>query len=402
MDLRKDVHCVPDFQAYGASKKTGHRDEDRVQPKKLDFIDSLRGVAALYVLVYHLSLATNPAVVAPGWLAPITGAGGCGVMLFFALSAFTLCLSMQSRRADETTPILNYYLRRFFRIAPLFYLWMIISYARDGIFFNIWHPTEVIAKSFFFVFNFFPGREQGFVWASWTIGVEMAFYVVFPLFFRIANNLGKAVALFFLTVLIRMAWYPIAVRLMPDLAASQKFYDISILHHIPNFMLGIVAYHVYRIIDMESARRYGIGYMLIALSGATFIGLVYGGINLSSFGDATTVQTFIFAVLLIGASISSPRLLVNDFTRFMGKISYSIYLGHFTIIVLMTGLFARIYQHAHIVEIAYSLSLMCAVAAVTPVAYLTYRFIEQPGNKLGRKVIAALATQKITRSAQAN
>jgi peptidoglycan/LPS O-acetylase OafA/YrhL len=373
-----------------------------MQPKKLDFIDSLRGVAALYVLIYHLSLATTPAVTAPGWIEPITGSGGCGVMLFFALSAFTLCLSMQSRSADETTPIINYYLRRFFRIAPLFYLWMIISYVRDGMIYHVWHPVEVVAKSFFFVFNFFPGGGNGFVLASWTIGVEMAFYVIFPLFFRIANNLGKAVALFLLTVLIRMVWFPIAVRTLPDLVESQKFYEISVLHHIPNFMVGIVAYHVYRLIDMEAARRQGIGYMLIALSLATFIGWFYGGINLSSFGGPTTVQTTLFAVLLVGASISSPRLLVNTFTRFMGKISYSVYLGHFPIIVLMTGIFARIYRHFHIVEIAYSLSLVSALAVVTPVAYLTYRFIEQPGNKLGRKFIAALATQKTARSAQTN
>lgn len=199
-----------------------------------------------------------------------------------------------------------------------------------------------------------------------------------------------------------MVWFPIAMRTFPDLVASQQFYEISVLHHIPHFMLGIVAYHVYRLIDMEAARRQGIGYMLIALSVATFIGWFYGGINLSSYGDPTTFQTALFSVLLVGASISSPRLLVNTFTRFMGKISYSVYLGHFPVIVLMTGVFARIYRHFHIVEIAYSLSVVSALAVVTPVAYLTYRFIEQPGNKLGRKFIAALSTQKIARSAQAN
>jgi pyruvate dehydrogenase E1 component len=50
-------------------------------PSRLAFIDSLRGLAALYVLVYHLVLVPNPDLAMPGWIRPIIMNGGSGVTL---------------------------------------------------------------------------------------------------------------------------------------------------------------------------------------------------------------------------------------------------------------------------------------------------------------------------------
>jgi peptidoglycan/LPS O-acetylase OafA/YrhL len=361
-----------------------------VQPKKLDFIDALRGVAALYVLIYHLSLITQPNAIAPQWIRPLTGSGGSGVMLFFALSAFTLCMSMRTRGVDEETPVLNYFIRRFFRIAPLFYVWMIITFIRDVLLFHVWQSPAEVLRSALFIFNFIPGHEQGYVWASWTIGVEMAFYVLFPIAFRIADNLGKAVALFFGALLLRMIWFSVSHRVWAASPDLESFYQISLLHHLPNFLLGIVAFHVYRVINVDAARRHGVGYALIAASAASYVGMVYGGISFAAFGDTTTIQTFIYSVLLLGASISAPKILVNRVTRFMGRISYSIYLGHATIIFLMSGIFAAIYRGITNIEIAYFISVIVAIGVVAPISYLTYRLIEVPGNRLGRDVIAFL------------
>jgi len=58
-----------------------------MSPEKLDSIDSLRGIAAVYAALYHFSLITNPNANAPQWLASFTGFGGSGVTLFFVISA---------------------------------------------------------------------------------------------------------------------------------------------------------------------------------------------------------------------------------------------------------------------------------------------------------------------------
>ncbi|MFM0705800.1 acyltransferase family protein [Paraburkholderia sediminicola] len=364
-----------------------------MQPRKLEFIDALRGIAALYVLIYHLSLITSPAAVAPRWFSPISGDGGAGVMLFFVVSAFTLCLSMESRKLDESTPLLNFYLRRFFRIAPLFYVWIIIYCIRDALVFGVVHSPRDVAESLFFVLNFIPGHEQGFVWASWTIGAEMAFYVIFPLIFRLSNNLGKAGCMFFVTLLIQTAWGHFVSATIKSSDIAGPFYSMGVLHALPNFMLGVIAFHIYRLIDHSKAHRLGIGYLLIGAFCWLFYGLVTDQI-FPGIGDSATIQGAFFTILLLGTSITAPSLIVNRFTRFFGKISYSVYLSHATILYFMSGIFAFYYRHMPLVTFSYALSLATGLLVITPISYLTYRFVETPGNRMGRTVINAIARKK--------
>ena len=55
------------------------------------YVDTLRGLAALYVLFYQLALLPNPDLDIPYWAKCIVLSGGPGVTLFFVVSAFTRC-----------------------------------------------------------------------------------------------------------------------------------------------------------------------------------------------------------------------------------------------------------------------------------------------------------------------
>ncbi len=360
-----------------------------MKPQKLACIDAMRGLAAIYIALYHFSLLTIPMAIAPRWLEPLTGLGGMAVTLFFVISAFTLCLSMDSRQ-DEATPIMNYFLRRFFRIAPLFYIWIIISCIRDLVVFNTVHSIGELARSFFFVLNFFPGHEQGFVWASWTLGVEMLFYIFFPLIFWKINNVGKAACAFLISLLIKMLWYTVVIAIVPDQHIAQEYYSFSLLNHLPTFLMGMLCYHIYRLINIEAASRYGVGYLLIGVFLAELFGLAYGKIDVSSF-PSLIVEAFLFGTLLIGLSITPLPLFVNRLTRFCGEISYSVYLSHATIFFFMSKVFALIYKSLPYVTVAYTVSVVLGFAIVIPLSYITYRYIEMPGNKLGRAIIRARA-----------
>ncbi|ORM68763.1 acyltransferase family protein [Pantoea rwandensis] len=361
-----------------------------MQTRHFDFIDALRGIAAFYVVLYHLPHLSTSSVNVPSWLSPITNAGGTGVMLFFVLSAFTLCLSMEQRSSHELTPTLNYFIRRFFRIAPLFYFFIVITFVRDIVIFGVWHSFEDVLKSCLFIFNLIPGSEQGFVWASWTIGVEMLFYVMFPLLFKLLDNIGKASAFFLASLCVRMAWQSFVGQHIQNQDEASIYYQISIIHHLPNFIVGVIAYHVYNLIVHNKAHNLGIGYFLISLSLCSYIGMVYGGISFYAFGDLTTVQSLIYSMLLIGLSITSAKVIVNPITRKLGTISYSIYLCHSTIIYLLSPVFAWSASNFQGGIISYLIDIAICMIAILPISWLTYKYIERPGNKLGRVVIKHL------------
>jgi len=145
---------------------------------RLDFVDSIRGLAALYVVTFHLVYIPNPSLRLPFWVRSFITNGDTGVTLFFIVSAFTLAYSM-NQRGGEPRSTLRFYVRRFFRIVPLFYFWIFLTSIRDFVSFRVTHSIQDILLSVFFVFNFIPGKSTGIVWASWTLGIEMIFYLLF-------------------------------------------------------------------------------------------------------------------------------------------------------------------------------------------------------------------------------
>lgn len=90
----------------------------------LKYIDALRGIAILGVMLVHSSFAVGAASSAARWLMT---EGAYGVQLFYIASALTLCISWHARKAAESRPIRNFFIRRFFRIAPMFWI-AIVAY----------------------------------------------------------------------------------------------------------------------------------------------------------------------------------------------------------------------------------------------------------------------------------
>ncbi|MER9587107.1 acyltransferase family protein [Mesorhizobium sp. M0276] len=137
----------------------------------------------------HVAHMPQPGMEMP-WFDLYIAHGVWGVQLFFVVSTFSLCL-MQPSHADEDRPLLGFALRRFFRIAPLFYLLVaftllsVFEPMRD--FFNT-NPSGfalnigTFLTNVTFVFNLVPGygHQTSIVMAGWTTGTEMMFYLIFP------------------------------------------------------------------------------------------------------------------------------------------------------------------------------------------------------------------------------
>jgi len=353
---------------------------------RLDFLDALRGLAAAYVVIYHMTLMPQPQLALPRWAEKFTLMGGTGVTLFFIVSAFSLYYTMPLRQASPK-PLTSFYLHRFFRVAPLFYFMIVVSLVRDAWLFDARHSAEGVLASILFVFNFIPMRQEGFVWAGWTIGVEMIFYAVFPLIYARVRNRDNAIALFFATLLL---WYFIGLVLdYLKLPAGwrESILQWSTFKHFPIFATGVVLYYWFTGCRAADASQQGKGNAALLAGAFFYMALIQGWLP-NVFGNPYYMQAVAYGLIFAGLSMSPWRLLVNRFTSFLGKVSYSLYLLHPTAVYLLVPVYRRIHEQQSDLTVAFLVCTLLTFTILLPLSWLSYRWIELPGIRLGKRVEA--------------
>ena len=310
--------------------------------RRLDFVDSLRGLAALYIVVFHTAAVPYPALEVPDWARLVVYNGKSAVTLFFVVSAFSLCHTMKAH-GGEFSEVRAFYIRRLFRIAPLFYVMLVFHAVRDPLYFGWRHSVWEWTKSVLFVFNFFPGSEQGIVWASWTIGVEMVFYTVFPLLFARVRSFPSLMALTLAALLWTAVFHEIVLHLPVSAAVQSSFYEFSFFRHFPVFILGMLCWLIFDrfIANREYSRSVGATLILGSLWG--YHALLLGALNVI-FPDPYYWEAIIYSTLLLGLAIFPTPVFVNRLSLFAGKISYSIYLLHPSTILFLSPVYRRIYS----------------------------------------------------------
>jgi peptidoglycan/LPS O-acetylase OafA/YrhL len=313
--------------------------------------------------------------------------GYTGVTLFFMVSAFSLYFTMPLRLRDRH-PTRAFYLHRFFRIAPLFYVLLIATLIRDVVLFDVTHSTFDIASSVLFVFNLVPGREPGIVWAGWTVGVEVLFYAVFPLVYRRVRSAADAITFGVFAVL---GWNAIQAALA-YLAVSETLTGSigqwSVFRHLPIFGAGILTYRIYSSIDpakIDDGQYADTGNALLASGILCYFALLEGWLP-NVFGDLYYWQGIAYAGIFLGLGLSPWRLVVNRATRYLGKISYSLYLNHPTVVLILTPAYRWLYGHTPYATVSLLASVVLTFAVTVPLSILTYRLIEAPGIALGKSL----------------
>jgi peptidoglycan/LPS O-acetylase OafA/YrhL len=359
---------------------------------RLEFLDALRGLAAAYVVIYHMTLMPQPQLVLPRWAEKFTLMGGTGVTLFFIVSAFSLYYTMPMREGS-TRPTASFYLHRFFRVAPLFYFLILVSWIRDAWLFDVRHSLGAVVGSATFIFNLFPLRQEGFVWAGWTIGVEMIFYALFPLIYSRVRDRHKAIAFVFATLLF---WY--FVGLVLDYLVLPQGWRESILQwstfkHFPIFATGIVLYYWFLGIDPDSPVAQSKGQAALFAGIFTYLALVQGWLP-NILGNPYYFQAVAYGLIFMGLAWFPWKLVVNRLTSFLGKVSYSVYLLHPTIVYLLIPVYRSIHEQQTDLTVAFIVCTGLTFLILLPLAWVSYRLIELPGIRLGKALEARWIPRK--------
>ncbi|SDL57127.1 acyltransferase family protein [Siphonobacter aquaeclarae] len=347
-----------------------------MEPKKYAYIDSLRGIAILLVVLVHTGQHGAQLQFIPGRIAEFIQNGKYGVQLFFLVSAYTLMLSEKSRRG-EADHLTKFLVRRIFRVAPMYYLAVLYYtiWRVNGFHFSSfdWHrfPTALTLSNLFFVHGFQPEWINSLVPGGWSIAVEMTFYCLLPLLIPRIKNLDQSIILLLISLLIMS----VAKHFAPPRFPLFSYYYFP--NQFPVFCLGIVAYFVTT--TKESIHAPAL-FCLAALAftfNYTFI-------------PQHLIHSIAFFLLLLAVRKYPVGLLVNPALTYLGKISFSIYLLHFIVLQWM-GTFGFMDflpvtgTSSALLNFALRYAVVLGISVV--IASLTYRFVEARFQQTGRNIL---------------
>ncbi|MES2741835.1 MAG: acyltransferase [Pseudomonadota bacterium] len=362
--------------------------------KLLPALHGLRGLAAVTVVMFHLHHLESLAL--PSALKFIGTHFGLGVRLFFVLSAFSLCYSTLPTICKPDW-VRDYFIKRFFRVAPLFYVMLLIwqtFYYVKGVELKI----NDVFINILFGFNFVPGKHESMVAAGWTVGVEMIFYVIFPTIMLMVGRLRHAIYLFFTGVAISYLGH---VSLKSGGEVLNNYASSAFISCAGVFFSGILAFWYFKFFEIKfnlptgeqkRSKLHQI-YFLFFCCVTFFIILSRFSLFLSMNARADMfLWAAFFSIIVVWQALYPSPVLASRFMEFLGERSYSIYLVHPFVIywlkpfnqALNTQATAAIGSWAFLVNAFFTLLV------VVSCAMLSYKLIEVSGINFGKRLILRL------------
>jgi len=353
-------------------------------------LDGLRGLAATVVVLRHgfNTVAIEPELrrqLLESPLALFLNAQGA-VQLFFVLSGYVLAMSLAGGLGGWSVP--RFFVRRVFRIHPPYVFAVLFAWCASFFYvqtgpeagLTVWLRESAavhIGAGELFLALLFPGEASGQLTVGWTLTVELAFSFLLPLLVLIA---------------VRTHW---SVLLVVALLPLQLPLSFKVAWYGVDFALGVLAWlhrdtlvGLVRALPAPAAAGAGLA-ALALLCSPMLLGWHSGvlGVLAAGFDPVSIVLMAAGAFALIVVVLARPgaaRALSIPPIRFLGRVSYSLYLLHHTVLLLIAPLASRPLDFFVLTPLLLLLSLGAAE--------LSYRWIELPSISLGRRLSLRLGS----------
>jgi peptidoglycan/LPS O-acetylase OafA/YrhL len=367
----------------GAKGKSGY----------LPSLDGWRALAVMGVMMTH----DGPWTGFGFSTAHYKGYGGDGVYLFFAISGFLITTRiLEEEKLVGRFNIRGFYIRRLFRIQPvaLCYLAVIACLMLSGVISKEW-LNWIGALCLFNNFLFHPPGGPSFVGHFWTLAVEEHFYILLSLaLFFVRRHRAWLLFLLFLAFTLPLTisygiehgWYHpyysprstlwqlkglflaafIAVLVQkPRMLRAVK----AILRPWVAFLLTLVIVELRVVFDQLAEQRWPLDFRIYPRQ-QWFFAVTY------------------LPVIMLVATVFHPRSWLTRFLetrplRFVGKISYSLYLWHVAVFVLWAGLLEPSSWGAYASS---PLGRVTKYALAFGIATISYYYIEKPLIRVGHRL----------------
>ena len=330
----RDLSCVP---AVVPSNLLRRRPVNYgVNRKRVAGLDGVRGLCALYVMLFHCWAYTFrgfPRYRGPEWLSWL-GFGRLSVVLFLILSGFSLALAA-ARNDWRLGSLARYARRRAWRILPAYWAALAFSLVIAWAVVRQPHSAEptagsVVVYTLLLQDLFAVPTPNG---AFWSIGAEALLYGVLPVLLILCRRFGPAAMLAVVTL-------PVIVIGFVVFDGSPPQGDNWMAPHlVPAFAAGVVAAGVVAAGDRLRRLPWAVLSVLAAIPAGALV-LHQGArwmVNHYYWVDLVVVPAMTLFVLAVasGRPAALVRLLDSSPLRRLGSFSYSLYLIHLPIVVVI-------------------------------------------------------------------
>ncbi|KRF60825.1 hypothetical protein ASG99_07765 [Bacillus sp. Soil768D1] len=382
---------------------------------RIDSLDSLRGIAAMIVVIFHCLLSFT-IIYEANYLnnfdneflkyftiSPLhtIWAGKEAVLLFFVLSGFVLAIPYYTGRNQ---PYSSYIVRRFFRIYIPYIVVMMLSVILFFLFAdyknvsglsntyeNRWNHDVTLKAlvSYFLMLDYDTANVNGVVW---TLFHEMRISFIFPLFVAIILRFKLIKALVFslgLNVLLFISLGVLATFMGDNIFTSIIPSFKSSVYYCTFFIFGAVLSryrsNLTKLNSLFPAFKLVLFILSLILINCRWVAVLFS-INNDKVADIVSVTGILLLFAVVLTSNLCKEILTKKPLLWLGKVSFSLYLIHIPVLMMTTIFLSKLIP----IELAFVLvPLICL-----PIAHLTYNYIEVPANLLGKRV-AKLVEEKM-------
>jgi|688.fasta_scaffold294812_1 peptidoglycan/LPS O-acetylase OafA/YrhL len=340
-----------------------------------------RGLAIIFVLMAHASNQIISNITNFSFLTEFFYEfGGKGVQLFYVISSITLCLSSLKRNEKN---YLYFYIRRFFRIVPMFYFAFLIYFIYQTYYLNQDININFILKDLFFVSAIFSNNPNETVQpGGYTISTEIIFYLAFPFLFNFIkkqNLISLKVMILFMFCFIIYYYSYVNINNLQGMKLLPHTLAQFIVFFIPAF------FTVNNFFNKQKNINYIIFFLSFFLAMVSLFKITDLKI-LNFYGSFMFFLTLAFISFLnISKNFDYDKNLLLKIILAIGKQSFGIFLFHFILLDFIVPIISNFFTNINDIDLLIIFIFNIFFSFI--ISYILSIFIEKPGIRFGKTII---------------
>ncbi|KQB98503.1 hypothetical protein AL073_02445 [Loktanella sp. 1ANDIMAR09] len=327
-----------------------------------DDIDGLRAVAVILIVFFHVRLSNVPG-------------GFIGVDVFFVISGFLITSLILRETAEERFTFKDFYLRRLRRLGPALLVTIALTLLAGWF---ILPPTlyqataQAALATLLSVSNIFFWQQTGYfdnaaaykpLLHTWSLAVEEQFYFIWPAALVIAARYLSKADLLAAMITLSLISLGLSQMLLGDHASAAFYFTpFRIFAFGSGAVLALTGWEARNVITANIASLSGL-LIILFVAGTMHETAPFPGLNGAIPVVATALMIYAGPTAIMNRAIALPPI------RYIGRISYSVYLLHWPLIIYFIFLFGQAQT---------SLQVLGLIALTLAAGAIMYHLIEVP------------------------